>query len=78
MTDVLLMQVPVTNTSEVKKSPEKNAAASSRPRPTLTFGKYQDGKFGLGCDVGSQPAERGRDVNESHRRRTHEEHVGAS
>lgn len=35
---------------------------TSRAQQTLTFRKYQDGKFGLSCNMSSQPVDRGTDL----------------
>lgn len=61
MTDVLLMQVPVINRRGQMLSHHKTTITrfTSRAQHTLTFRKYQDGKFDLSCNVSSQPADRG-------------------
>lgn len=63
MTDVLLMQVPIINkTHRQQRLVDRQTTTTtitSQAQPTLTFRKYQDGKFGFSCNVSSQPVERG-------------------
>lgn len=57
MTEVLLMQVPVPHGHKGRghRGHQTIEIIHTSSSSTLTFGKYQDGKFGLGCDVSSQP-----------------------
>lgn len=60
MTEVLLMQVPVPHGHKARghltiKITDPPSHAVLQRGLTPTFRKYQDGKFGLGCNMSSQP-----------------------
>lgn len=78
MTDVLLIQVPVTETQTDNIQPSNHDYHyhhhhhhHHHHHVTLTFRKYKDGKFGLCCYVSSEPAER-KHMSVSHQTHLHQ------